>query len=118
MLFQSGLLAAAVASVPTSCDAFVRQPSLSAGAKFAGVGRNHDSSSASLSSSAPLSSSTRLSMAFDTKGESSNMFEGPMALVKERDACGVGFIANTQSGGESKEEEERIIYGRVCERVL
>jgi glutamate synthase (ferredoxin) len=29
-----------------------------------------------------------------------NMFDGPMALVKERDACGVGFIANTKSGGE------------------
>jgi len=28
------------------------------------------------------------------------MFDGPRALVKERDACGVGFIANTQSGGE------------------
>jgi glutamate synthase (ferredoxin) len=24
------------------------------------------------------------------------MFDGPMALVKERDACGVGFIANTK----------------------
>jgi glutamate synthase (ferredoxin) len=28
------------------------------------------------------------------------MFDGPLALVKERDACGVGFIANTQSGDE------------------
>merc|ERR1719401_1852391 len=26
------------------------------------------------------------------------MFEGPRPLVKERDACGVGFIANTKSG--------------------
>ena len=32
-------------------------------------------------------------------GETKNMFEGPAPLVKERDACGVGFIANTQSGG-------------------
>ena len=30
----------------------------------------------------------------------SNMFDGPTPLVKERDACGVGFIANTQTGGE------------------
>ena len=37
-------------------------------------------------------------MAFDTKGQPSNMFDGPMPLVKERDACGVGFIANTKSG--------------------
>jgi len=39
-------------------------------------------------------------MAFDTKGAPSNMFEGPAPLVQERDACGVGFIANTQSGEE------------------
>ena len=37
-------------------------------------------------------------MAFDSK-EESNMLDGPKALVQERDACGVGFIANTQSGG-------------------
>lgn len=34
------------------------------------------------------------------EGETHNMFEGPAPLVKERDACGVGFIANTKSGGE------------------
>jgi|EP00985_Skeletonema_marinoi_P005422 hypothetical protein len=33
------------------------------------------------------------------EGETKNMFEGPAPLVKERDACGVGFIANTKSGG-------------------
>ena len=39
--------------------------------------------------------------AFQLKdGETHNMFEGPTPLVKERDACGVGFIANTNSGGE------------------
>lgn len=39
--------------------------------------------------------------AFQLKeGETHNMFEGPLALVRERDACGVGFIANTNSGGE------------------
>ena len=41
----------------------------------------------------------RLQMAFDSTAEEINIFEGPMALTKERDACGVGFIANTQSGG-------------------
>jgi glutamate synthase (ferredoxin) len=41
---------------------------------------------------------TQLNMAFDDSNPS-NMFDGPMALTKERDACGVGFIANTQSGG-------------------
>jgi len=40
-----------------------------------------------------------LKMAFDLKeGETSNMFEGPGPLVKERDACGVGFVANTKAG--------------------
>jgi glutamate synthase (ferredoxin) len=33
------------------------------------------------------------------EGETRNMFDGPRPLVLERDACGVGFIANT-SGGE------------------
>jgi glutamate synthase domain-containing protein 1 len=37
-------------------------------------------------------------MAFDSD-KPSNMFDGPMALTRERDACGVGFIANTKSGG-------------------
>jgi hypothetical protein len=46
------------------------------------------------------SSRSSLSMAFESNpGEESNIFDGPMALTKERDACGVGFIANTQSGG-------------------
>lgn len=43
---------------------------------------------------------SELKMAFKLKeGETSNMFDGPAPLVKERDACGVGFIANTQAGG-------------------
>ena len=46
-------------------------------------------------------SATTALKAFQLKeGETKNMFEGPRPLVKERDACGVGFIANTQSGGE------------------
>lgn len=40
-------------------------------------------------------------MAFQSE-KPSNMFDGPMALTRERDACGVGFIANTQSGGKNK----------------
>ena len=36
-------------------------------------------------------------MAFEMEdGETTNMFDGPAPLVKERDACGVGFIANTK----------------------
>ena len=47
------------------------------------------------------SEATSALQAFQLKeGETANMFEGPAPLVKERDACGVGFIANTQSGGE------------------
>ena len=50
--------------------------------------------------------------AFQLKdGETHNMFEGPTPLVKERDACGVGFIANTNSGG-----EYLIFYS--CKRML
>jgi glutamate synthase (ferredoxin) len=41
---------------------------------------------------------TQLNMAFENSNPS-NIFDGPMALTKERDACGVGFIANTKSGG-------------------
>jgi hypothetical protein len=47
--------------------------------------------------SSPLA--TNLNMAFKYSEEESNIYDGPMALTKERDACGVGFIANTQSGG-------------------
>jgi glutamate synthase (ferredoxin) len=32
---------------------------------------------------------------FSTDRKNSNMFDGPLPLVKERDACGVGFVANT-----------------------
>ena len=36
-------------------------------------------------------------MAFDDS-EQSNMFDGPLPLTKERDACGVGFVANPTEG--------------------
>lgn len=42
---------------------------------------------------------SRLNMAFKSSEEQSNIFDGPMALTKERDACGVGFVSNTQNGG-------------------
>ena len=38
-----------------------------------------------------------LNMAFDDS-EQSNMFDGPLPLTKERDACGVGFVANPTEG--------------------
>ena len=41
-------------------------------------------------------------MAFKLEeGQTSNMFDGPLQLTKDRDACGVGFIANTNEGGET-----------------
>ena len=43
--------------------------------------------------------STQLNMAFTEPERGSNMFDGPLALTKERDACGVGFVANTKLGG-------------------
>ena len=49
---------------------------------------------------AAVGSSTRLEAFHLKEGETHNMFEGPRPLVKERDACGVGFIANTKTGGE------------------
>jgi len=45
---------------------------------------------------------TSLNMAFDNS-ERSNIYDGPMALTKERDACGVGFVANpTEEYGTNK----------------
>jgi hypothetical protein len=46
----------------------------------------------------PSTDRTRLHMAFKSD-RPTNMFDGPLALTQERDACGVGFIANTRSGG-------------------
>ena len=66
--------------------------------------RWHDKTRHDFKSSKQISlSTTALCMAFQIKeGEKSNMFDGPMSLVKERDACGVGFICNGKSGGEMK----------------
>ena len=38
-----------------------------------------------------------LNMVFDSS-QGNNMYDGPMALTKERDACGVGFVANPNEG--------------------
>lgn len=52
-------------------------------------------------STVPATSTTTSLNVFQLReGETRNMFDGPAPIVKERDACGVGFIANTQSGGE------------------
>jgi hypothetical protein len=56
-------------------------------------------------------------MAFDSNTEDSNIFDGPMALTKERDACGVGFIANTQSGGENQNVQTKPV-GQVGQLVF
>lgn len=60
----------------------------------ASSGRNWDSSQSTWRIDSCSSVQSRL-FAFQTD-KPSNMFDGPMALVKERDACGVGFIANTK----------------------
>ena len=51
------------------------------------------------STSSVKASSTSLLMAFQSS-QPSNMFDGPAPLVKERDACGVGFVANVNNSGE------------------
>ena len=50
----------------------------------------------------------QLNMAFQSDKGTTNMWDGPMALTRERDACGVGFIANTNSGGMSSYSLRRI----------
>jgi len=46
--------------------------------------------------------STNLNMAFDS-AQGTNIYDGPMALTRERDACGVGFVANpTEEYGTNK----------------
>uniref|UniRef100_A0A7S1BLT7 glutamate synthase (ferredoxin) n=1 Tax=Corethron hystrix TaxID=216773 RepID=A0A7S1BLT7_9STRA len=57
---------------------------------FGGSRRQH----AAFSSPATYVSPTRRMAFTDRTSDTSNMFDGPMSLVKERDACGVGFIAN------------------------
>ena len=44
-----------------------------------------------------MESRSALNMAFDT-AQGSNIYDGPLALTRERDACGVGFVANPTEG--------------------
>ena len=54
------------------------------------------STSDALLSPNSVSRDTSLAMAFTTH-EKSNMFDGPVPIVQERDACGVGVVANAAS---------------------
>ena len=70
---------------------------VSAEQSFGGLKQNFVGTEQSVAQNKAMSESK---VAFNLKeGETSNMFGGSAPLVKERDACGVGFIANTQSGG-------------------
>jgi hypothetical protein len=98
MRFSAGVVAAIAG--PIAAMAFV-QPSVRSRAS---LGQAFLSNSGLRTEQQQLQKSkalTQLQMAFELKeGQVSNMFEGPAPLVKERDACGVGFIANTSTGGE------------------
>eukprot|EP00566_Odontella_aurita_P001825 CAMPEP_0113589992 /NCGR_PEP_ID=MMETSP0015_2-20120614/36410_1 /TAXON_ID=2838 /ORGANISM="Odontella" /LENGTH=1708 /DNA_ID=CAMNT_0000496101 /DNA_START=214 /DNA_END=5340 /DNA_ORIENTATION=- /assembly_acc=CAM_ASM_000160 len=107
MRFSSALVAAASAAAPSACLAFVNPGSNGLGARIGSFVKGLSKSAPAVNrvgndaAAASTKRGGRLNMAFDLKdGEKSNMFEGPGPLVKERDACGVGFIANTQSGEE------------------
>lgn len=52
--------------------------------------------------------------AFAGDPQTSNMFDGPMALVKERDACGVGFIANTNEEFGSHDVIQKGLSALTC----
>ncbi len=93
MKFSAGVVAALAA--PMAAMAFI-QPSI----------RSKVATGSAFNINSRNKAMERLQMAFDLKdGQVSNMFEGPAPLVKERDACGVGFIANTNSGGRMKIED-------------
>lgn len=59
------------------------------------------------------SSSTKLNMAFATETPT-NIFDGPMALTQERDACGVGFIANTNEKDGTHKVVEQGLWALGC----
>lgn len=109
MKFSANVVAAIVA--PMAAMAFM-QPSLRTKAST-GSAFNINSRIINEELNAKTKSITELKMAFDLEdGQVSNMFEGPAPLVKERDACGVGFIANTQSGGKIVDNREIDSDGR------
>uniref|UniRef100_A0A7S2WL87 glutamate synthase (ferredoxin) n=1 Tax=Eucampia antarctica TaxID=49252 RepID=A0A7S2WL87_9STRA len=101
MRFSSGVIAAIAA--PMAAIAFMQPLSHSSSSTTttsksgAFTMNNRDINSKALS----RSEAVQLKMAFQLEdGQTSNIFDGPLALTKERDACGVGFIANTKAGGE------------------
>jgi glutamate synthase (ferredoxin) len=100
MKFASSVVVAAIAVAPMAAMAFL-QPNIrstSAGVSFSAFHQKAGNDQLLFRNNKGL---TSLQMAFELKeGQTSNMFEGPSPLVKERDACGVGFIANTKTGGE------------------
>ena len=109
MKFSANVVAAIVA--PMAAMAFM-QPTLRTKVSTASA-FNINSRIINEELSAQSKSMTELKMAFDLEdGQVSNMFEGPAPLVKERDACGVGFIANTQSGGKILDNREISSDGR------
>ena len=97
MRFPHSTMVAAIAASATSVVAF--QTHLNNGGR----------------SSSLVHSTTNTALnAFQLKeGETHNMFEGPAPIVKERDACGVGFIANTKSGGEYNIYFKLLLYMKV-----
>lgn len=97
MRFSSGVIAAIAA--PMAAMAFMQpfqSPSSSATLRHGAFTTNGNGiNNRALS----RSESIALQMAFKLEeGQTSNMFDGPLQLTKDRDACGVGFIANTKEG--------------------
>ena len=100
MKFPSGVVAIAVA--PMAAMAFMQPGSLRPSVRTSTTAdlNNVNSKFGTRQNKAENKAMSELKMAFNLKeGETSNMFDGPTPLVKERDACGVGFIANTKNGG-------------------
>lgn len=102
MKFTSSVVIAAIAAAPMVAMAFIQPNS-----RATSVGLSSDELNRSVGRHQVYlrnnNAITALQMAFELKeGQVSNMFEGPTPLVKERDACGVGFIANTKSGGKMR----------------
>lgn len=99
MKFSSSVVVAAIAAAPMAAMAFL-QPNIrstSVGVSFSAFNQKAGNDQLLFRNNKAI---TALQMAFELKeGQTSNMFEGPSPLVKERDACGVGFIANTKTGG-------------------
>ena len=109
MKFSAGVLAAIAA--PMAAMAFMQPSVTSKGVIRQAFDLNSRLSQEQFQRSKAM---TELQMAFNLKeGEVSNMFEGPAPLVKERDACGVGFISNTSSGGKIDEKETILVVKAI-----